>query len=276
MAYRQKILVAWVLLLSTSMASAFGMTLPKEARVPGGVALVHLPIASNQNPLAYYGGSRVMVAKHNSAWVAVVGIPLSAAVGEHHVVIKAVKPAVNVSFQVEEKEYEKQYIKINNKRKVNPNKMDMTRINKERALIQKALRTWTEPSSVVSQLVQPVSGRLSSSFGLRRFFNEQPRKPHGGIDIAAPTGSIIKAPASGIVVGTGHYFFNGKTVFVDHGQGLITLYCHLDNIHVKPGQSVKTGDPLGTVGKTGRATGPHLHWGVSLNNTKVDPALFTR
>lgn len=129
-----------------------------------------------------------------------------------------------------------------------------------------------QPSNLYFDM--PVNAKLSSPFGLRRFFNGEERAPHSGLDLAAAYGTPVKAPAAGKVILTGNLFFNGNTVFVDHGQGLISMFCHLSQINVKVGDEISRQGVLGKVGATGRATGPHLHWNVSLNAVRVDPAIF--
>ena len=172
-------------------------------------------------------------------------------------------------------QYAEQHLKVA-PGQVTLSKEVLSRHLRERKQSARVMATWTEPVPASLQLHQPVPGVRSSSFGLRRFFNGQSRNPHGGMDIAAPVGTPVKAAAPGVVIDTGDYFFNGNTVWVDHGAGLLTMYCHLDRIRARVGQRVRTGDVIGTVGKTGRVTGPHLHWSVCLNRTMVDPALFLK
>jgi murein DD-endopeptidase MepM/ murein hydrolase activator NlpD len=213
-----------------------------------------------------------MVIRHSGRWQAVVGIHLDANPGTHQ--LQIADRAASVPFQVQTRQYAEQRLTIKNKRQVNPNTEDLKRIRRERDRITAALQHWTDTPPAEIRFTLPVTGQLSSPFGLRRYFNDQPRKPHSGIDIAAPEGTLIHAPAAGQVIELGAFFFNGNSVFIDHGQGLVTLYCHLSRVDVKPGQRIARGEILGTVGQTGRVTGPHLHWSVSLNDTRVDPSLF--
>jgi len=253
---------------------ALTQNLPTEALIPGGVAIISLGDASKSKPQVKYNKQPILTVKRDNQWLAVVGIPLSTKPGQQFIHVQSVEGQKKISFDVKDKKYRTQHITIKNKRKVNPNKMDMTRINKERPIIRSALKHWSDSADVDLRFRTPVKGKKSSSFGSRRVFNNQPRRPHSGMDIAAALGVEITAPAAGKVIEAGDYFFNGNSVFVDHGQGLITMYCHMDKITVKVGENIAAGDKLGTVGKTGRVTGPHLHWTVSLNNARVDPALF--
>lgn len=247
-------------------------TLPAFDSVPGGIAVV--PVHDDLKPAAFYEGNRVMVLGNAGDWRAVIGLPLGIRPGVHRLEVRHGDKKAVYNFTVADKHYEVQHITIKDKRKVNPLPMDMERINRETGLIRQAKASWTSVDDVSLALDQPVQGPLSSTFGLRRYFNNQPRNPHVGLDIAAVQGTPIKAAAAGRVAATGDFFFNGNTVFIDHGQGLITMYCHMERIDVQPGQEVDRGELIGSVGKTGRVTGAHLHWSVILNQTMVDPVFF--
>ena len=261
-----------LLVLYSSFINA--TTLPTELVVPGGI--VNLAVGSTQTaaPSVYFQDKKVLVLANEEQWIAVVGIPLKTKVGEQHIQVRNQQATQNITFSVQAKDYPAQYITLKNKRMVNPNPDDLARIRSERPAINKALNTWSQ--QVVSNIdfSLPVKGRLSSPFGLKRFFNNQAKNPHSGLDIAAPTGTEVNAPMAGKVINTGSYYYNGNTVFLDHGQGLISAYFHLSKIHAKTGQTIQQGEILGEIGATGRVTGPHLHWNVYLNKTKVDPALF--
>jgi len=248
--------------------------LPRDSRVPGGVAVVELDPASAP-PVVYFGGNRVLVIEDGGRWRAIVGLPLDLKSGDHALTVTAGDGAQReLRVSVQDKQYETQRLTIRNRRQVNPAPEDLARIRQDARAITGAFTTWSPRAPVDFAFALPVAGRLSSPFGLRRFFNDEPRQPHSGLDIAAPVGTPVRAPAPAVVVDTGDYFFNGRTVFLDHGQGLITMYNHLSRIDVRPGQTVARGETLGAVGMTGRVTGPHLHWTVSLNNSRVDPLLF--
>lgn len=240
--------------------------------VPGGVAVVPLGQVSTA-PEATYRDRRVMVVRDSDGrWVAVVGIALTAQPGRETLFLQG---GASATFQVRGKEYAAQHITLKNRRQVTPNSDDLKRIERELDVQSAAYRRYRAgitPSNVL--LDKPVQGRLSSPFGLRRFFNGQERNPHSGLDFAVPAGTPVLAPAAGRIVLVGDFFFNGRTVFIDHGQGFISMFCHLSAVEVKVGDDVPRGGVVGRVGATGRATGPHLHWNVSLNGVRVDPAIF--
>jgi len=274
--------IAWAVIIVIAAANAYvkaaapaaTFTLPRESHVPGGVISFTIASGADDRPKVMLEGVPAMVVREGDHWRTIVGIPLSTAPGKVTVEYETrAAKAVTRTFDVKPKKYREQRLKVE-PRVVDLSPEDQARTAREQPVIREALATFSETAPSTLRLLPPIPGPRSSSYGLRRVFNGQPRNPHTGMDIAAPTGTPIKAPAAGVVVNTGDYFFNGNTVLLDHGQGLVTMYCHMSQIAVKPGDVVNTGDVLGKVGATGRVTGPHLHWGVTLNRTMVDPALF--
>jgi len=263
-------------LSSTAITSRLGAVdtakLPfKASAVPGGVAVI--PVAGReQPPKVTFHGEPVLVRHGASGWLAVVGIPLSTKPGQETLEVDGKAH----SFTVKPKHYPEQRVQLKNPRLVNPNAEDEARIAKETLLITPAWKVWPEGMSPSLAFRQPTPGALTASFGMRRIFNGEPKSPHPGLDIRAPQGQAVRAPAAGVVVLTGDFFYAGNAVFLAHGEGVVSLFCHLSKTAVKQGQVVKAGDLLGEVGMTGRATGPHLHWSLSLNNARVDPKLFLK
>ncbi|MDO4230902.1 MAG: peptidoglycan DD-metalloendopeptidase family protein [Lautropia sp.] len=247
---------------------------PREARVPGGVAILPLGAAASA-PRLRWQGMPVLVAGSPAGWFGVLGIPLDFTGKTLRVDVHAAgsQPARQIAVDVGHHQYAVQHLKVA-PGQVNLSDADMARYQRERRRTSAITATHSHPVPSAMRMRQPTKGVRSSSFGLRRVFNGVARNPHGGMDIAAPIGTPVHAPLPGRVIDTGDYFFNGRTIWMDHGAGLLTMYCHLDRIHVKAGQRVAAGDRIGSVGNTGRSTGPHLHWSVMLNRTMVDPALF--
>ena len=256
---------------------------PQALLVPGGVARLPLGPAATR-PVVHTLGAKgepvpVLVLGDAAGWTAVVGIPLAAAPGPAHATLQSTKggAARELPYTVAPKKYKEQHLTVS-PRTVDLSPEDQARYERERDHQALVMATFTEqPAGQALDSLRmrvPVPGRRSSSFGLRRVFNGQARNPHSGMDIAAPTGTPILSPLPARVIDTGEYFFNGGTVWLDHGQGLLSMVCHLSAIGVKVGDVLAAGQRLGAVGATGRVTGPHLHWGVMLNRTMVDPALF--
>lgn len=258
-----------------AVAAACLLTLPafaadQDERRPGGIARLDVGPASGPAPDVTFGDRPVLVYRDGTRWRAAVGIPLDTEPGEVQVRVGGESREIAVVPHA----YREQRLTVTNQSHVTPDQAQLERIGAERKIIDAALKRFRPLPLDGIALAAPVEGPRSSSFGLRRFFNDQPRSPHKGMDIAAPEGTPVAAPRPGVVAAIGDYFFNGNTVIVDHGQGLVTLYCHLSEIAVAEGDEVGTGSRLGSVGSTGRVTGPHLHFGVYLGGTPVDPALL--
>ncbi|MBF0163611.1 MAG: M23 family metallopeptidase [Magnetococcales bacterium] len=172
---------------------------------------------------------------------------------------------------VPKRSYKEEHIDLP-KKKVDLDQPDQARAARETAAISATYRLREGRVGFEKGFRQPASGRFSGVFGSRRVLNGQPRKPHNGVDIAAPKGTPVTTIAPGTVVLAGHdYFFTGNTLVIHHGHGVISLYAHLDRMEVSQGQWVEAGTPIGAIGMTGRATGPHLHWGVLVRGARVDP-----
>jgi murein DD-endopeptidase MepM/ murein hydrolase activator NlpD len=245
--------------------------LPQDSRVPGGLAVISLDPTHAKKDITFKGQKVWQLNdKTNNHW-AIIGIPLDQKAGKVSYKIDG----EDYTFSITDKAYKEQYLTVKRKHS-NPPNDQIKRIQKESRLSKKAFTTFsnTHYSNHYQDFLKPAQGPTSSPFGLKRFFNQQARRPHSGLDIAAPRGADIIAPAEGEIILTGNFFFNGNSIFIDHGQGLITMYCHMDKLERKQGDKVKAGDIIGKVGSTGRATGPHLHWTVSLNNSRVEPLLF--
>lgn len=256
--------------VSTANPEILSQVLPQDSRVPGGIAVIPLSMTSNNSQVKFNDKPVWQIVGKEQSW-AILAIPLKQKPGK---VNYLVGDQVH-SFEVKNKAYKEQHLTVKRKHS-NPPADQIKRIQKESRLSREAFERFSDINKNMpyQNLLLPTTGPISSPFGLKRFFNEQARRPHSGIDIAAPRGTDIIAPMDGEIVLTGNFFFNGNSIFIDHGQGLVTMYCHMDKLESQQGQSVKAGDVIGKVGSTGRATGPHLHWTVSLNNTRIEPLLF--
>lgn len=260
----------WSPLVATAAPDA---SFIETSEVPGGIAIVDLGPAADTGISVRWGERPIALLNSAGRLQALIGIPLSTSPGTQELTItRADGSKKAASFTVAPFTYEEQRLIITNKRKVNPAPVDMERINAENKRL-KVVKSYRADQLIADSFDWPLAGPVSSPFGLKRFYNDQPRRPHGGIDIAAAEGTPILSPADGLIIDTGNYFFNGNSVFIEHGLGLQTFYAHMSRIDVNTGDRISRGQVIGTVGQTGRVTGPHLHWSVGLNGTWVNPLL---
>lgn len=237
--------------------------------VQGGIAVGHVEPGTR----VYYGDRAVRVSPEG---VFVIGFSRDAAADA---VVELRHPAGSIEkrqFTIGKRDYRIQRIDGLPSNKVTPtSQADLARISKDNALV-KAVRKRDDPRTDFTQpFIWPVTGRISGVYGSQRILNGKPKRPHYGVDIAAPTGTPVKAPADGVVsLVHDDMFYSGGTLIVDHGHGISTVYMHLSKILVKTDTRVRQGGVIAEVGATGRVTGAHLHWGMNWFGTRLDPSLL--
>jgi murein DD-endopeptidase MepM/ murein hydrolase activator NlpD len=247
-----------------------------NASFPGGVAVVPLGDFGEIAPTAFYDARRVRTERlPNGEWAAIVGVSIDAKPNKTEYVSYRILEGkkTTISFKIGEKSYPVQRLTIDKSMEALDDKT-FQRTLKEREAIASAIAEFSETFRGETRMRLPLIAPISSRFGAKRIINKTPRRPHGGTDLAAPKGTPIAAPSDGVTALAGAHFYCGNFVLLDHGEGLFTLYCHLDKISVTAGQAARTGDTIGYVGATGRVTGAHLHWSAALNGAWFDPLLL--
>ncbi len=257
-----------------AFASSVTWALPRHSPVPGGVAVIELAGEENAQPTVSFNDQPQPVVRQRGKWVALIGIPLDTTAGEHPLVVDSGKRRYEQSLHVKAKQYPTQHLRIADDRMVTPPPEVEARIAEEQARVAAWKQHYTAAQEPDTRFDLPARGPRSSRFGVRRILNGEPRSPHAGLDVAVGVGAPLHAPAAGTVLAIADLYFTGKTVVIDHGRGVLTLYAHLSRVDVAEGQALRRGEAFGASGVSGRITGPHLHWVVIVGGTAVDPELF--
>ncbi|MBI2309027.1 MAG: peptidoglycan DD-metalloendopeptidase family protein [Rhodocyclales bacterium] len=256
--------------LLVSAGSAFA--LPRHAPVPGGIAVLRIDGA--QAPRVRFNERPQPVVRERGQWFALIGIPLDTEPGLLQAHVEDGAARRQLAFAVRPTHYPTQRLRIPDERMVTPPPELAARIEAEQQRLNALKQHFSPQPEPATSFVLPAAGRLSARFGVRRVLNGEPRSPHSGLDVAVASGQPVRAPAAGTVLAVEDFHFAGRTVVIDHGQGVLTLYAHLSRIDVAVGQQLARAARIGSSGASGRATGPHLHWVVIVGGTSVDPELF--
>jgi murein DD-endopeptidase MepM/ murein hydrolase activator NlpD len=243
---------------------------------PGEVVRVEVTCACGQvGPRARAFGLDVPLdlSSDGARWQGLVGLDLEVVPGVYPLVVdvphqREVLPR-ETALRVQPKQFSTRTLRVAPEF-VDPPADLADRARREASLLDRLFKTIT-PRAWDRPFGLPLTSQPTRNFGSRSVFNGEPRNPHAGIDFNSPAGTVVIAPAAGTVVLASDLFFTGNTIVIDHGAGLYSLFAHLSSMTVAMGDIVGLGTKLGHVGATGRATGPHLHWGVRLNGARVDP-----
>lgn len=250
----------------------------------GELLLVRLPVTDQATVVGRFFNRRIPFfpdgdVSNRRGYLGLVGIDLQDPPGNHELSIDVLAPEgtrrLSYNVLVMKSNYPVQRLTLP-REQVDLDEATLLRVKGEQEQVRKALERMTEERYWSGPFVQPVAGPVSGAFGRVRIINGQPRNPHYGEDIAAPLGTDVVAMNDGVVRLMVDHFFAGKGLFLDHGLGLYSMYFHLSEVAVQVGQAVKRGQIIGKVGASGRASGPHLHWGVWVNGARVDPASLLR
>ncbi len=277
-----------LLVLAVLMASIFPLNFfPHIQDLPAGahgqlsgkqgeVLVVTLPVQGDPKKVVGHLLDREIMFFPMGAgtYVGLLGLDMQDKPGQHDLGVQMEytdhKERHKVTVLLMKEDYKVQHLKLP-KKMVDLDSKTLVRVKKESKALHQAFNTVLPEPLWNSSFIEPVQGRVSGRFGSRRVINGQSKRPHSGEDIAAPNGAPVVAMNRGMVRLTMDHFFTGKGVILDHGLGLFSMYFHLSEVDVTQGQMVEKGYPIGKVGATGRATGPHLHWGVRLNGARIDP-----
>jgi murein DD-endopeptidase MepM/ murein hydrolase activator NlpD len=271
MLFKGGLLAALLSALAALQGSAFAVTAAARSIQPGEIVVLTIAVPDPAAPVTVRAFDRDWTVFRDGRRTRVlIGIDLAVTPGRYPVAIAAGAERTTYWLVVKARAFATRRLTVDPDL-VNPPAEALDRIARETRELERA---WTESAEVNlwdGPFVRPVKEPANSAFGTRSFYNGQPRTPHGGADFASPEGTPIAAPNAGRVVLAGSRYFTGGTVVIDHGLGLFSLFAHLSSLDVKTGDTVKPGTIVGTVGATGRVTGPHLHWAVRANGTRVDP-----
>ena len=240
---------------------------------PGGIYVTEITKAEYNQDLLI-DGQKILKWNKDNKFYLLYGLSYHLKTEQHSFEIKNKDGDVlrEIRINIVQKNFKTQKINVN-KKYTEPTKKILEKIKKDRIKLVKARKIWFENNPDI-EFILPVKGITTGTFGTKRFYNGTEGNYHNGYDIAADIGTSIVAPSSGKIILTGSFFYNGKSIFLDHGRGLKSIMIHLDEILVKENQYVEKGQIIGKVGTTGKSTGAHLHWSVLVNNTYIDPELL--
>jgi len=246
---------------------------PIHSPYPGGALNVEIAInkVEDISKIKANGKSVTLCASQSDSLKVIAPIPLTEKINK---ISLTEGKKILASVTLKERKYRESRIKIKNSNLVNPSKELLPRIRKESLIFKELKQSFQAVVNQSMAMDKPLDGINSSEFGVKRFINGSPRNRHTGLDIAAPEGSNVYLPLNGSVILNAEFFYRGNIIMIDHGNGYISSFSHLQTSFVTEGQKLKKGQLIGTVGKTGRVTGPHLHWEVSILGIPVNPEIF--